>query len=131
MKTSSLKIKAIYDLTWNISNKIYHPSGSPSFELYETFEKEGCQTSRVRMSLHTGTHLDSPAHFIKGGKSIDQIPINHFIGEGIVLDLSKKYGPEYGANQSITVKDLIEAEKATGHKIGPNSMVIIPDGIIF
>lgn len=32
------------------------------------------------LSLHTGTHIDAPRHFIPGGKGIDGIPIEACIG---------------------------------------------------
>ncbi len=31
-------------------------------------------SSRVTMSLHTGTHMDAPSHMFPGAKTIDQIP---------------------------------------------------------
>lgn len=36
--------------------------------------------SRMEMDSHDGTHIDSPLHFIKGGSSIDEMPISTAIG---------------------------------------------------
>lgn len=44
----------------------------------------------LNMSAHTGTHADAPAHFIQGGKTIDEMEISHFIGRAKVLDFSDK-----------------------------------------
>jgi arylformamidase len=36
--------------------------------------------SSLSISAHTGTHIDAPLHFIKGGKDITQIPLEDLIG---------------------------------------------------
>ena len=41
----------------------------------------------IHMSIHTGTHIDAPLHFVANGKSVDQLPIEGFIGSALVLDL--------------------------------------------
>jgi kynurenine formamidase len=41
-----------------------------------------------RVPEHGGTHIDAPAHFWKGGRSVDQIPVERLIGPGIVVDVS-------------------------------------------
>ncbi len=37
------------------------------------------------MSTHTGTHLDAPIHFIDKGKSIDQISLERFLLDAVLL----------------------------------------------
>lgn len=54
-----------------------------------------------RMTLHTGTHIDTPLHFLSQGQSVDQVPIDAFAGSGIVMDLSTKQPGE-----AITVEDI-------------------------
>lgn len=46
---------------------------------------------------HGGTHLDSPIHFAKGAKTVEQIPIEQLIGEAIVIDVTKQAlkNPDY------------------------------------
>src|SRR5262249_46386610 len=36
---------------------------------------------------HTGTHVDAPAHFIEGGPTLEQIPLDRMVGDAVVLDL--------------------------------------------
>ncbi len=36
--------------------------------------------SSFYMCAHNGTHIDAPAHFIAGGKTVDQIPLDHLAG---------------------------------------------------
>lgn len=44
-------------------------------------------TEIKRMSMHTGTHVDAPAHFIPEGKWINDYPVEKYMGEGVALDL--------------------------------------------
>ena len=69
---------------------IYPGDPSPSFKKYSTLQKDGVNLTKFTMGSHTGTHLDAPRHFIRGGIGIDSIPPDRLIGEGYVADLSKK-----------------------------------------
>ena len=40
-----------------------------------------CNLTEISMCAHNGTHVDAPFHFIQGGKTIDQIPLDHFTGD--------------------------------------------------
>ncbi len=82
--------KAI-DLTHELANgmPIYPGDPSPSFERSATIEKNGVNLTKLTLGSHTGTHTDAPIHFISGGEPIDQIPVKSFIGEALVVDLSK------------------------------------------
>lgn len=44
--------------------------------------------STVSMSTHTGTHVDAPVHFIRGGKGLDEIPLECLIGPARVIEIS-------------------------------------------
>jgi arylformamidase len=45
--------------------------------------------SRFGGSVHVGTHVDAPLHFIQNGKSIDTIPIKSLIGRAYVVHLPR------------------------------------------
>ena len=42
----------------------------------------------LRLSTHTGTHIDAPLHYLKNGGSIDTIPLSHVVGLCRVLDVT-------------------------------------------
>lgn len=42
--------------------------------------------SAVSMSSHFGTHLDAPAHFIAGGRTVDEADLQLLIGPAYLLD---------------------------------------------
>jgi arylformamidase len=44
--------------------------------------------SSYSLGAHTGTHVDAPLHFIKGGMSVDRVPLEHFVGPARVIDCS-------------------------------------------
>ena len=44
-------------------------------------EKAGWTLSNIQMSLHAGAHVESPAHAIKGGRTLDSYPLDTFTGE--------------------------------------------------
>ncbi|MCF0105268.1 MAG: cyclase family protein [Holdemanella sp.] len=42
--------------------------------------------SAFSMCAHNGTHVDAPFHFIHNGKTIDEIPLDYFIGYCTVIE---------------------------------------------
>jgi len=49
--------------------------------------EEGARSnvSAIRMSAHTGTHVDAPLHFLRGGKTLDEMPLEGLMGPARVL----------------------------------------------
>ena len=41
--------------------------------------------SALNMSVHSGTHIDAPFHFVAEGLTIDDLPLDRFIGSGLVF----------------------------------------------
>lgn len=83
-----MKIKRIIDISRKIHNSM---AVWPRDDLVkmETVESIACRISSIRMSLHTGTHIDAPIHFVKNGKSILDIDLYNFLGYAKIFDLSK------------------------------------------
>ena len=59
------------------------------------------QSSVARISMHAYTHTDAPVHFLPDGASHDQTPLDQFIGQARVVDLTHR-----GADEGITAEDL-------------------------
>ena len=55
--------------------------------------------SELRMSSHSGTHIDAPVHYLKTGQTVDALPLAHLVGSCRVLDMS-------GAGSLIDAADL-------------------------
>jgi kynurenine formamidase len=74
--------------------------------------------SRIETIVHMGTHLDSPRHFFLDGPAMEAIPIERFMGCGVVVRINK---PAYGV---IEPPDLEHAEPG----IEPGDIVAIDTG---
>lgn len=60
----------------------------PETEWKKRIERgDHCNASSWRLSAHTGTHADAPLHFVEGGRSIDQVPPEVFVGDCVVVDV--------------------------------------------
>lgn len=80
----------LIDLSVSIDNNTRYFPGDPkpSIKPFITVEEDGCNVMSINISTHMGTHVDAPSHYIKNGKSIDQIPLNNFMGRAVVVNLS-------------------------------------------
>jgi len=43
--------------------------------------------SLIDFGLHSGTHVDAPAHFIEGGTKVDALPLQSLVGEAEVVEV--------------------------------------------
>jgi len=41
----------------------------------------------VHMRLHAGSHIDAPEHNVKGGKQVQDLPLDIFAGDAVIADL--------------------------------------------
>lgn len=78
------------DLTHKISNDmpVYPGTDLPEIIDQFTIDKDGYAEKFLKMVTHTGTHLDAPAHIIKGGLTLNDLDIDYFSGNGLVIDVS-------------------------------------------
>lgn len=66
-------------------------------------EKDGWNASTLTIYSHTGTHIDAPMHFEASEQTIDEIPVEDFVGKAFVVDVRN-----VGASGLITVGHLPE-----------------------
>ncbi|MDR5683792.1 MAG: cyclase family protein [Armatimonadota bacterium] len=50
-------------------------------------ELHGLSTGFATFSIHTGTHVDAPYHFVPDGLTIDRVPLEWLNGPAVMLDL--------------------------------------------
>src|SRR5215813_8522286 len=83
---------SFYDLTHLIypDMQTYPGDPQPEFQPLFTLGKDKVNITRLIMGSHTGTHVDAPRHFISTGTGVDKVPLENFIGEAVILDMSKK-----------------------------------------
>ncbi len=51
-------------------------------------EGDPANTTQLGMCVHTGTHIDAPNHFLVDGITVEQLPLEIFIGEALVLEIA-------------------------------------------
>ena len=79
----------------------------------------------ITVTGHAGTHVDAPWHYFptsegKPARTIDQLPLEWFYQDGVVLDFTDK-----PAGYSITVDDLQEKLSAISYRLKPLDIVLI------
>ncbi len=87
---SELKNKKWIDVSVPLKSGMVHWPSDPSVAIKRTKDmKHGdrCNVSHVSMGSHTGTHMDAPLHFLRDGKSLDQLPFKATIGEARVIEI--------------------------------------------
>ena len=50
---------------------------------------EDCNLSKIKMSSHSGTHIDTPYHFLEDGKCISNYPMSRFFGGCTVVTVNR------------------------------------------
>jgi arylformamidase len=114
-------MKKYLDLTQQIEEDMPVFPGDPPPEIREvmTLGKDLYTVQSICFTNHIGTHLDAPSHFIEGGMTVDEIPLEILIGQAVILDFTYK-----GKNDLITEEDLQTHE----YRIPPGSRVFIKTG---
>lgn len=51
-------------------------------------EKDGWNSSTLELYSHSGTHMDAPIHFGCGKQTIDEIPVDRFLSDAWMVDLT-------------------------------------------
>ena len=80
----------LYDATLPIHEKMVTFPGDPPFKIKPFFQRQqGDSFDLALMSLgtHLGTHVDPPAHYLAGGATVDEIPLESLVGPALVLDM--------------------------------------------
>ena len=88
----------------------------------------GWANDSVTMNAHSGTHVDAPWHYYptcaeQPARTIDQMPLEWFYGDGVVLDFRDK---ERGG--LINAADVQAALDKIGYALKPHDIVLIQTG---
>ena len=78
----------IYDISQEIFGcQVYPGDPTPQKRVLSSMEKGDLYNlTAFSMCAHNGTHIDAPFHFIKGGKTVDSIGLDTFIGMAYVAE---------------------------------------------
>ena len=79
---------AIFDISIGIDESLPFWPGDPELRLHWAAiieQGDSVNLTELSMSIHTGTHIDAPLHFLPKGKPIDSLSLNVFVGEAQVV----------------------------------------------
>jgi len=96
----------IYDIAVPIFPAMPVYPGDPPVSIepiLQIAQGDAANVSRFAFGNHTGTHVDPPAHFIPGGKTVDQLDLNVLCGRARVVDLTR-------LTTHVTARDLERAK---------------------
>ncbi|WP_415713309.1 cyclase family protein [Maridesulfovibrio sp.] len=99
---------------------VFPGTETPCIEDVFTHEVHGFWEHKLTLFSHVGTHLDAPAHMIKGAPTLDKMTTDRFIGPGICVDCTHR-------NQNapvISIDDLLPYES----EISESDFVLLNTG---
>jgi len=109
---------------------IFWPTAAEGFKLHH--DAEGMTAAGYYYAAnsfstaeHGGTHLDAPVHFAQGHPSVDQIPVERFLGRAVVVDVTAQSAAN--ADYQITVADLQRVEREQG-QIPQDAILLLRTG---
>jgi arylformamidase len=78
-----------FDISRPIENGMIVWPGDMSVEVKTTKLLDNSRLTILRLSAHTGTHVDAPVHFFRDGIGIDKLDLDILIGPARVLQISE------------------------------------------
>jgi kynurenine formamidase len=88
------------------------PAADPKTKEPYTLAKDGFRSTYYEMVGQYGTHVDPPAHFAKGGVTMDKIPLKQMILPLVVFDATPLLGKN--PNHAFSVSDIKAWERKHG-----------------
>ncbi len=80
----------IYDVTVRLREAMATYAGEepgPVLDFHSLIsEGESANVSALSLGSHTGTHVDSPHHFLDNGVTVEQMPVEHMVGPCYVME---------------------------------------------
>jgi arylformamidase len=97
----------IFDISRPLFNGLAPWPGDTAFHFelkWKMAEGATVNVGAVEMGVHNGTHADAPFHFQPTKNTIDQVPLDTYVGDAVVVDLTQKF--HSGLSAEIAVADI-------------------------
>ena len=129
----------IIDISTPLDSPIPVWPGDPTPRVHRLMSLEAgdeATVSAIEMCVHTGTHIDAPAHFLESGAKLGDIPLDYFIGPVWVKTFE---GTDIGA-EALEAADiplqckrlLLRTQNSSlwekGDKFNPDFVALTPEG---
>src|SRR3954468_9348409 len=96
----------IFDISRTLSNGLAPWPGDTAFHYdlkWKMAEGATVNVGAVTMGVHNGSHADAPFHFEEGARTIERMPLETYLGEAVVVDLTSRFMG--GERPQITIAD--------------------------
>jgi arylformamidase len=80
----------LYDITLPITESMITYPGNPPVQVQphsRIADGDDANVTALSFGSHTGTHLDAAHHFVDGGQTVDQLPLDVLLGPALVVQL--------------------------------------------
>jgi len=77
-------MRRIVDLTATLRRRV----GGVDWQTNSTIEADGWNSRKLLLYSHCGTHMDAPRHFVPGGETLENLPLETMVGPALVADLT-------------------------------------------
>lgn len=116
-----MRVAKIVDLSLVLdpNTQVYPGDPQPRFRVATTIAGEGYNLLALEIGSQSGTHVDSPYHFLDSGPVLEGCPLSLFVGPGVVVDV-RGHEPR----DAITWADL----EPCAHTLGPGVVLALRTG---
>ena len=118
--------RRVVDLTHDMHPEMPFWPGTGSFEIERLADYDvGYRMHRFSMWENNGTHIDAPAHFIEGGRPVDELGLNDLVVPVVVINVQDSAATNH--DYQLSVGDVLSWEERNG-RIAPGTLVVVNTG---
>lgn len=91
--------RMLRDLSHPVRDRMMVYPGDPGVSIAPALhvDADGVAVGRIDMGSHTGTHVDAPAHTVRGGRTMAEVSLDELFGEALILRVPRAAdGRTYG-----------------------------------
>src|SRR6476469_5797347 len=116
----------IFDISRPLFNGLAPWPGDTAFHYelkWKMAEGATVNVGATQMGVHNGSHADAPLHFREGAAAIARMPVESYVGNAVVIDLTEKF--KTGETREITIADL----EAAGGELNSAPRLLLKTGV--
>lgn len=95
--------------TFKSTMPVFPGDSKPELKQVGFFGKDECVHFRVTTGMHVGTHIDAPSHMLENGKGLNAYSVDHFFGNGMLIDArgKERIGEELLEGKTLSKGDIV------------------------
>ena len=118
--------RQVVDLTHDMHPEMPFWPGTGSFGIERLADYDvGYRMHRFSMWENNGTHIDAPAHFIEGGRPVNELELNELVVPVVVISVQDRVALDH--DYQLSVDDVLSWEELNG-RIQPGSLAVMNTG---